>query len=128
METFKFKPSVSEFNNKLEEIKKVVSEYKWGDKTIMPYGFAIKIDDFLSNLDSYDNMTYISQCIAIDELNGFIEHVVNPWTEYELSRKVTVKTKSGQIFEMPAEIANELIQEGAIELVSAENKKERQTI
>jgi len=92
----------------LEEIRELVKAHKWENRKVYPYNFPINIVKFLDQFESYDNFTYSSKQVALSEINGLIEHCVNPWLEYEAKPKVKVKTKSGQIFEVTKEVYEDI--------------------
>lgn len=111
MDLLKGLPTVSEFNAALNEAKSIVEQHGWENENTYPYSYPIKIKVFLEWLEDYDNMTTASKQLARDELNGFIEHCINPWTAYENAPKVKIKTAVG-VSETTKEIAQVLIENG----------------
>ena len=111
MELLKGTPDSKTFNRALNEAKSIVKNHGWGNDNTYPYSYPIKIDDFLKGLEGYDNMTYMSKELATDELNGFIQHCINPWVEYQHASKVKVQTDTG-ILETTRELADAIINEG----------------
>ena len=108
MNTLKGMPTTAEFNAALNEAKSIVAHHGWENENTYPYSYPIKIKVFLEWLEDYENMTTASKQLARDELNGFIEHCINPWTAYECAPKVKIKTATG-VMETTKEIAQVLI-------------------
>lgn len=111
MDLLKGYATTAEFNKALNEAKSIVEHHGWGDEYTYPYSYPIKIKVFLEWLEDYDNMTTASKQLARDELNGFIEHCINPWLSYESAPKVKIKTATG-VMETTKEIADVLIENG----------------
>ncbi len=111
MDILKGYATTAEFNKALNEAKSIVEHHGWGNENIYPYSYPVKIDSFLEGLEGYDNMTYMSKELAVDELNGFIQHCINPWLAYECAPKVKVKTATG-IMETTKEVAQVIIKNG----------------
>lgn len=97
----------------LDEIKELIAKYKWENMKVYPYSYPINIVDFVNSFDEYDNFTYSSKQIALDEINGLIEHCVNPWLDYENKPKVKVWLKKEKKYmETTEEMADILIEDG----------------
>ncbi len=97
----------------LAEIRALVEEHKWENRKVYPYSFPVNIIDFLDQYRDYDNFTFMSKQIALDEINGLIEHCINPWLEYENKPKVKIWLKKEEKFlETTNEMAEILIEAG----------------
>ena len=97
----------------LDEIKELIAKYKWENMNVYPYSYPINIVKFVNSFEDYDNFTYSSKQIALDEINGLIKHCVNPWLEYENKPKVKVWLKKEQKFlETTEEMAETIIESG----------------
>jgi len=97
----------------LAEIRALVEEHKWENRKVYPYSYPVNIIDFLDQYRDYDNFTYMSKQLALDEINGLIEHCVNPWLEYENKPKVKIWLKKEEKFlETTNEMAEILIEAG----------------
>lgn len=102
----------------IEEIRELIDKYNWQGCNVYPYSYPINIVKFLDQFENYENYTFDSKQVALDELNGLIEHCVNPWLEYENKPKVKIKKFSdGKIFETTKEVAEDLVEAGAVEIV-----------
>lgn len=111
MELLKGTPDARTFNEALSEAIMIVAHYGWGNENTYPYSYPVKIDSFLKGLEGYDNMTYMSKELAVDELNGFIQHCINPWVAYQNEPKVKVQTSTG-VIETTREVADAIIENG----------------
>ena len=98
----------------LEEIRELVISHGWEQRKVYPYSFPINIIDMIDSYKDYDNFTFMSKEIALSEINGLIEHCINPWLEYEKKPKVkiTLKKDNKQI-EVTEKVAEMLIEAGA---------------
>ncbi len=100
----------------LEEIKKLVKAHGWEGRKVYPYNWGINIMEFLEHFESYDNFTLMSKQVALSEINGLIDHAINPWLEYEAREKVTITLKKdGKQMEVTEDIAEALIEAGVAE-------------
>ncbi len=108
--------TAKEVAEKVQELKGYVSKYGWGEKNIHPYGWAIKIDEFLESFDDYSRCTHSSKQISLAELNGFIE-IINAWLKLEEEPKVTIRLThgrhAGDIKEIPESMVEDYIELGA---------------
>lgn len=97
----------------LDEIKELIAKYKWENMKVYAYSYPINIVEFVNSFEDYDNFTYMSKQLALDEINGLIEHCVNPWLEYENKPKVKIWLKKEEKFlETTNEMADILIEAG----------------
>lgn len=100
----------------LAEIKKLVKTHKWEDRKVYPYNYPINIVEFLEHFEDYENFTKMSKQVALSEINGLIDHAINPWLEYEEKEKVVITLKKdGSQIEVTEDIAEALIEAGAAE-------------
>lgn len=88
-------PSAEEVSRAVSEIRGYIEKYGWEGHTVAPYGHGIKILDFLAHFDDYDRCTADSRDVMILELNGLIEHCINPWLRTEQEPKVTIRLTDG---------------------------------
>lgn len=102
-------------NNKLQQVKefvkeadRMIAEYGWQDKTVIPYSFPVKITEIIDNLRRYEGYTRCSQQILIAEANG-LPHILNYWEEIEKAPKVKIQLMNGIIKEVSQIVAEELI-------------------
>lgn len=97
----------------LDEIKELIAKYKWEKMKVYPYSYPINIVEFINSFEDYANFTFMSKQLALDEINGVIEHCVNPWLEYESKPKVKIWLKKEKKFiKTTNEIAEILIEAG----------------
>lgn len=71
----------------LEEADRMVREYGWQDKTVMPYSYPVKVTKILDDFREFDKCTSGSKCYLIELVNGLVE-ILNAWEQHELRRKV----------------------------------------
>lgn len=97
----------------LDEIKELIAKYKWENMKVYPYSYPINIVEFVNSFEDYENFTYMSKQLALDEINGLIRHCVNPWLEYENKPKVKIwLKKEGKFLETTEEMADIIIEAG----------------
>lgn len=97
---------------KVAEIEEYVKKYEWEDKVVHPYGFPIPLLKFLANMKTYRQMTDDSKDIVVDELNGLIEHCINPWIKQEEEPKMQILLSNGKIKTVGQSFAEMLIGDG----------------
>jgi hypothetical protein len=91
------------------------------DRVIHPYGFGIKLDEFLGGdgFRNYRAYTHSSKQILIAELNGFID-ILNHWIAFDAEKKVTIRfvtgNKKGEKKDIPASCVQDYIDSGIAEL------------
>lgn len=112
--------TAEEMAAKVEEIREIVTKYGWLDTKIAPYGFGVRIEEFLGWFKDYDRCTASSKHLHISEINGFIE-ILNHWLEREAEPKVTIRfltgKKAGQTKEIPASDVEAYVEIGFAEIV-----------
>lgn len=97
----------------LDEIKELIAKYKWENMKVYPYSYPINIVEFVNSFEDYERFTYDSKQVALSEINGLIEHCINPWLEYENKPKVKVwLKKEGKFLKTTDEMADILIEAG----------------
>lgn len=108
--------TAEEVADKVKVLKLYVAKYSWGEKSIHPYGYPIKIEDFLESFDDYSRCTHSSKQISLAELNGFIR-IINAWLKLEEEPKVTIRLThgrhAGDIKEIPESMVEDYIELGA---------------
>ena len=116
--------TAEEVKETVNEIKALVVKYHWEDKKMFdPYGHRTTVGKFLSNgFEDFEQYTFSSKQILISELNGFIEHCINPWEKLENEPKVTVKLANGNVKSVPKNIVDEYIELGIATLVEEDEQ------
>lgn len=111
--------TAEEVKAKVEEIREQVEKYGWGDRMIHPYGFGVRIDEFLGWFEDYDRCTASSKHLHLSEINGFLP-IINTWIEEAEAPKVKVRlltgNKAGEVKEISSLIAEDYIECGLAEL------------
>lgn len=102
--------TVEEIKAVVKELREMVKKYHWETKKVAPYSFWITVDEFInnSNYDDVEKFNYTSRSLMIDELNGFID-IADIWEKQEKEPKVTIKTVTGKVMEVPKSTADEFI-------------------
>lgn len=112
--------TAEEVAEKVAEVREIVNRYGWMDRSVHPYGFAIKMEDFLAGFDDYRRCTHYSKQISLKEMNGFIE-ILNAWIKEAEAPKVTVRLlkgkHQGEIKEIPESYLEDYIDLGMAERV-----------
>lgn len=112
--------TAEEVAEKVAEVRELVNRYGFTDRTIHPYGFAIKMDDFLAGFEDYRRCTHSSKQISIAEMNGFIE-ILNVWIKDAEAPKVAVRLlqgrHKGEVKEIPESYLEDYIDCGLAEKV-----------
>ena len=103
----------------IDEAERMIYTYEWEDRTVMPWqGCELRATTIINDLKTFDQMTNESKAYFIDVVNGLAE-IMNAWEEHEREPKVTVKSlKSGKIMRISREFAEELADEGLIEIIA----------
>ena len=96
----------------VEEIRGYIAQYDWGGRIVSPYGYGVKLDDFMKHFDDYEEYTRDSQAVMLDELNGLIMIYVNKWLKKEHEPKVSVRLANGRVRELPESTANDFVEMG----------------
>lgn len=111
--------TAEEMAQKVEEIRGLATKYGWLDYHIAPYGYGVKVEEFLGWFDDYDRCTASSKHLHLSEINGFID-ILNHWLKVEEEEKVTIRfltgNKAGQTKDIPASLAEDYIEIGFAEL------------
>lgn len=105
---FKYQMATAdEVKKTVNEIKMILAKYGWGEKTVMPYGYGIKLDNLVENWKDFERCTIDSQQIIISEINGTIDHVLNKWLKLEEEPKITVQLINGKTAKVAESIARQ---------------------
>ena len=94
--------------NRADDIVKDHPEY--ASRTVMPYGFGIKVSAIIDNARGFDQMTSDSISLCYDELKGLVR-ILEAWIENE-KNSVWIEYNGKKLF-VPREFA-ELIKEGKL--------------
>lgn len=117
--------TAQEVSDKVKELRAICSQHGWGDRSIHPYGWAVKIDEFLGWHKDYQRCTHSSKQMALSELNGFIK-IINAWLEQEEEPKVVIKLiagkHAGEVRIVPASQALDYYEMGWAEAYTAEEE------
>lgn len=112
--------TAEEMKAKVQELKAIVNKYEWEKTTIAPYGYGVRIEEFLTWFEDYGRCTHSSKQLHLSEINGFIR-IINKWIEREEEPKVMIRfltgKKAGQTKEIPASDAEDYIAIGLAEKV-----------
>jgi hypothetical protein len=100
--------SILDLLDKADGIIKDHPEY--ASRTVMPYGFGIKVSAIIDNARGFEQMTSDSISLCYDELAGLIR-ILEAWIENE-KNSVWVEYNGKKLF-VPVEFA-ELIKEGKL--------------
>lgn len=113
------KSNANDRNEFVEEAERMIGEYGWQDRTVMPWaGCSLKITRIINDLKDFDRCTNGSKYEIIVLANGLAE-IMNTWEEHEREPKVTVKSlRSGKIMRISREFAEELAEEGLIKIIA----------
>ena len=107
------KSTPAERQSFIDEAERMIREYGWQDRTVMPWaGVQLNITKIINDLKDLDNMTNCSKSYMIALANGLADRM-NSWEEYERMPKVQVRSlKSGRILAIDEWFANALIADG----------------
>lgn len=112
--------TAEEMAQKVEEIRGIVTQYGWLKNRIHPYGYGVKVEEFLGWFDDYNRWTESSKHLHLSEINIFID-ILNHWLEREQEEKVTIRfltgSKAGQTKQIPASDAEMYTECGFAEIV-----------
>jgi hypothetical protein len=100
--------SILDLLDKADGIIKDHPEY--ASRTVMPYGFGIKVSAIIDNARGFEQMTSDSISLCYDELAGLVR-ILEAWIENE-KNSVWVEYNGKKLF-VPVEFA-ELIKEGKL--------------
>lgn len=101
----------------VKEIEGYMVEYGWQKKRIMPYGYGVEFGEFIKHFADYEKYTTDSKVLLLDEINGLIEHCVNPWLKVEREPKVRIRFENGKEKEVAASIAADYVEFGIAEYI-----------
>ena len=112
--------TAEEMAEKVAEVTELVNRYGFMNRTVCPYGFVIKMEDFLAGFEDYRRCTHSSKQISIAEMNGFIE-ILNVWIKEAEAPKVAVRLlqgrHKGEIKEIPEMWLEDYVDTGLAERV-----------
>lgn len=113
-----------EGRNKEEQIKvfikeadRMITEYGWQERTVLPYSFPVKVTDIIDKLKKVHFYTKSSRDIIIAEANG-LPNILNYWEQVAVAPKVTVRYfTSGKVKEISKIVADDLVDVGMVEII-----------
>ena len=112
--------TAKEMTEKVQELRAYVIKYNWGEDSIHPYGFPVKINEFLGWFKDYEQCTHSSKQLHLSEINGFIK-IINSWIRTEEEPKVRIRlltgNHKGEIKEIPQSFVEDYIDCGIAALV-----------
>lgn len=107
----------SQMEQFIEEADKMVEKYDWKERTVSPYGWAMKVTRVIDELRDFTNCTEGSREYLVALANGLAD-IMNKWEEHEQEPKVRVRVVgSGKEFDMCADMVESFVEEGLVEVV-----------
>ena len=110
----------AEFKEKAQAAINTCKQYGFMNKTIMPYGYRMTVEEFTRNWNDYDRCTRSSKQIMEDEMKGFLP-ILDHWVAYENEPMIKVRiiegTYAGEIKEYHKSTADLFVDSGMAELI-----------
>jgi len=103
--------TVGEVSEVISQIREMVSEYGWGDRTIRPYAYTMTVNDLIYS-DGWNNFkqyTSSSKHLIISEINGLIDMLVH-WEAIEKEEKITIRLTNGKVITCSKSVADEFVE------------------
>lgn len=98
---------------KAQEVLQVAKEHGWLDKRVMPYGYGIRIEEFMTYPADMKCYTTTSRQIIKAEINGLID-IMNVWLERAAEKHVTVLLPKGGEVKVPMSCLEDYLELGAV--------------
>ena len=96
----------------LDEADRMVREYGWQDRTVMPYIYPVKVTKILDDFRDFDRCTSGSKCYLIALVNGLVD-ILNAWERQEMTPKVKMLV-NGKVKEIPIDWVDFFKEIGAV--------------
>ena len=95
----------------VSEAERMIADYGWEDRTVMPYSRPEKISRLLRRISQYDRCTEDSRWLLEAEANGLAE-IMNHWEVTELTGVGIIIIETGKYRKIERDFADELVGRG----------------
>lgn len=93
----------------INEAERMIHEYGWEERTVMPYSFEMKITKIIDDFKGFDNCTGGSQSYLISLVNGLAD-TLNAWEKNRKEATVSVLCENtGEIIKVKKDLAEILV-------------------
>jgi len=101
-------PTDEEFVRWSDEAAALVRKYNWVDRKVWPWNFPIEIADILEQIHTAPLCTYGSKVECYLLAKGLTD-ILNKWEEKELTGVTLKNLRTGKIFKISKECADEMM-------------------
>ena len=103
-------PTDEEFIRWSDDAAALVRKYNWVDRKVWPWNFPIEIADILEQIHTAPLCTYGSKVECYLLAKGLTD-ILNKWEEKELTGVTLKNLRTGKIFKIDKEFAEEMMKD-----------------